>query len=1060
MSTDEYHPISYFVFTKANFKDNEVLTGSLMKSTLFGKVVVLNPIFKKVKKKKYAQLRCEINHCRIAKAFGILTDLSTLALVMDYYSKSLFDRICDRTLPQLSSQERLQITCEIVEGMCFLHENNIFHYRLQTENILLDSNLKVKINNFFTPMLYNHHETPWRYLKSVYEYRFWLAPEVTIMDVFDFSSDVYSFAVLLTELYTSIGPWGIDLSNLPPSSFYEHCHNLNKGWRLDISSMDNIPLFLQHIMSESWDSHYFSRPSFREILVRLDNSKHHRKYSAHSLRSEDSVASIDNYGLKNSTSYEMLYKNLSSSPYFMKSTKDGIPHKIGKQMKVLKNNIFLSKTRMKSYEEMDIENLTDKMKNFDLNLGISSTTKNLKITTTDEESFKSSKCFEIIKEMCFLEGKMTKLIKTFSLLKPQINDIITKNLSNNNFYEIPKQVQNFNLEELEKSNKIKLFLNCNIFFEGFEEISDCCENIFFKILKIINIPVNDDYSFKTTKGERGLVDLASIRDLIKVFQDEMPKFQSYLNFIKNYSSKLDAKNKMNELPALTNLLQKHRTLIGRIDFDMFLNLPVKHFTDYALHFNAISKCISIEHPIKSDVINISTFMKTLGVSMDNIIGLQKKSNRLSTLTKVVKDCPQLSKSYNRYLLEEFFIPKFEDTEKEGVLFLFNDLIMFTERNKTENEAKVKGNVGFNYYYPQAEFDLNGYSYKCHFQLKDVIVRNYTKNLGDIQIILIHAGRKENSINLSMSTTTAEMFIKSFTKAKFNCNKYLFPSITHSIDNLEEEKVYLVHNNFDATNNLELDLITGQNCKILTKFADGWGEGETQSGKGFFPLACLCEPFTFNHNFENFKFPLAVYKVENSPNPLNSNPLHLNILEGDYVSIQYFSFTDDLLIYGKILGTRINDEQKDVQLVSRIGKEGWFPVYSTITGAFSVVESVIVEVDIQHPSRNVETIFKESSFFHKQSANDDLMKSDLAFEKLCEDSQDVEENALGNRATLKLTLEDILDVDIINDLEEVMGKVRGVRLVKYKNRFIKVVNPIATLKLKDLKPFILNYELNY
>mmetsp|Transcript_22553 Transcript_22553/g.28800 ORF Transcript_22553/g.28800 Transcript_22553/m.28800 type:complete len:158 (-) Transcript_22553:162-635(-) len=97
----------------------------------------------------------------------------------------------------------------------------------------------------------------------------YMAPEVLAKDKYSEKADVFSFGVLLVEIYSGSRPYsseeyaGFNQAQL----MYQI---VNNGIRPDISE---FPVALQQLVADCWAEDLRLRPSFAEIVVRLRRLK-------------------------------------------------------------------------------------------------------------------------------------------------------------------------------------------------------------------------------------------------------------------------------------------------------------------------------------------------------------------------------------------------------------------------------------------------------------------------------------------------------------------------------------------------------------------------------------------------------------------------------------------------------------------------------------------------------------------------------------------------------------------------------------------------------------------
>ncbi len=100
--------------------------------------------------------------------------------------------------------ELLGVAIQILKAMQYLHHFKLHHQNLKSTNILLDSDLNVKVTDFFFSKLFNR----WRKRRgftSVESVRY-LSPEQIKEKSIDERSDIYMVGVVLFYLFTRVMP--------------------------------------------------------------------------------------------------------------------------------------------------------------------------------------------------------------------------------------------------------------------------------------------------------------------------------------------------------------------------------------------------------------------------------------------------------------------------------------------------------------------------------------------------------------------------------------------------------------------------------------------------------------------------------------------------------------------------------------------------------------------------------------------------------------------------------------------------------------------------------------
>ncbi len=100
---------------------------------------------------------------------------------------------------------------QILEGLEYLHNNNVIHRDIKGANILVDNDGNVKLTDFgcakqleFTVNSLSNKENFNNTLKGSVP---WMAPEVINQAVYDKKVDIWSFGCTILEMATAKTPW-------------------------------------------------------------------------------------------------------------------------------------------------------------------------------------------------------------------------------------------------------------------------------------------------------------------------------------------------------------------------------------------------------------------------------------------------------------------------------------------------------------------------------------------------------------------------------------------------------------------------------------------------------------------------------------------------------------------------------------------------------------------------------------------------------------------------------------------------------------------------------------
>ena len=153
-----------------------------------------------------------LRHPRVLSYKGLCGDLlpceGKVGLVMEFAERgSLYDILHGpgTAISNISNCGRLRIAVDIVEGMRFLHQSRVVHLNLKSSSVFIDSDGRAKIANFG---LSNFRQQAVRHGSPSMGTVAWNAPEIISGGVgVKYSADVYSFGVIMWELWTGCVPW-------------------------------------------------------------------------------------------------------------------------------------------------------------------------------------------------------------------------------------------------------------------------------------------------------------------------------------------------------------------------------------------------------------------------------------------------------------------------------------------------------------------------------------------------------------------------------------------------------------------------------------------------------------------------------------------------------------------------------------------------------------------------------------------------------------------------------------------------------------------------------------
>uniref|UniRef100_A0A7N8YH23 Tyrosine-protein kinase n=1 Tax=Mastacembelus armatus TaxID=205130 RepID=A0A7N8YH23_9TELE len=217
-----------------------------------------------------------LHHENIVKYKGVCYSAGrrNLRLIMEYLPYGSLRDYLTKHKDHFDSKKLMLYASQICKGMDYLGTKRYVHRDLATRNILVESEMRVKIGDFGLTKVLPQDKDYYTVREPGESPIFWYAPESLVESKFSVASDVWSFGVVLYELFTYS-----DKNCSPPAVYMDKMGNekqgqmivyhlidlLKQGYRLP--APDNCP---KEIITMCWNIDPNLRPTFNKLIHNFD----------------------------------------------------------------------------------------------------------------------------------------------------------------------------------------------------------------------------------------------------------------------------------------------------------------------------------------------------------------------------------------------------------------------------------------------------------------------------------------------------------------------------------------------------------------------------------------------------------------------------------------------------------------------------------------------------------------------------------------------------------------------------------------------------------------------
>ncbi|KAB2052376.1 hypothetical protein ERO13_A12G109400v2 [Gossypium hirsutum] len=207
----------------------------------------------------------QLRHPNIVQFLGVLKHSDRLIFLTEYLRNgSLYDIL--KKKGRLDTKTAISYALDIARGMNYLHQHKphaIIHRDLTPRNVLQDEAGRLKVTDFGLSKIAQEKDSyGYKMTGGTGSYRY-MAPEVYRRESYGKSVDVFSFALILHEMFQG-GP-----SNRAETAEQIADKRAYEDSRPPLSSF-LYPEPIKMLLKECWHKNPDCRPTFEEIILQLE----------------------------------------------------------------------------------------------------------------------------------------------------------------------------------------------------------------------------------------------------------------------------------------------------------------------------------------------------------------------------------------------------------------------------------------------------------------------------------------------------------------------------------------------------------------------------------------------------------------------------------------------------------------------------------------------------------------------------------------------------------------------------------------------------------------------